>query len=292
MSWHVCTFHENVTVNSLGGQQVDEQTVRTAGQQIAFVQSEGAGRAVVFVHGNSSSARTWLPVLTGPFGQRFRCLALDLPGHGQSAPASDHSAYSLPGYAAVLAGFAEATGAADAVIVGWSLGGHVALEAAPTMPAAAGYVVFGTPPVASAAQMGDAFLPNPAMNVGFTADVSPEEARAYAASFTDPGSALSLDEFTADILRTDGAARAGLLASVGEGRFADQVAIAATMPRPLAILHGQGEQLVNLGYLQQLTIPSLWRGGVQLIAGAGHAPHQETPSKFTELLDQFINHLG
>ena len=31
------------------------------------------------------------------------------------------------------------------------------------------------------------------MNVGFTADVSPELARAYAASFTTPGSALPLE---------------------------------------------------------------------------------------------------
>jgi dienelactone hydrolase len=58
----------------------------------------------------------------------------------------------------VFAGFAQDTGAADAVVVGWSLGGHIALEAAPAMPAPAGYVVFGTPPVASAAQMGEAFL--------------------------------------------------------------------------------------------------------------------------------------
>jgi pimeloyl-ACP methyl ester carboxylesterase len=262
--------------------------VSVDGQQIAFAESDGDGRAVVFVHGNSSSARTWLPVLTGPFGRRFRCLAFDLPGHGQSAAAADPSAYSLPGYAAVLAGFTRACGAADAVIVGWSLGGHIALEAAPAMPAAPGYVIFGTPPVATAAQMADAFLPNPAMNVGFTAEVSPEMADDFAASFTAPGSALPLDEFTADILRTDGAARAGLFASVGEGRFTDELAIAAALGRPLAILQGEGEQLVNGGYLQQLSIPTLWRGRVQVVPGAGHAIHREATAAFTELLDQFL----
>jgi pimeloyl-ACP methyl ester carboxylesterase len=262
------------------------------GQRIAFLEGEGDGRAVVFVHGNSSSARTWLPVLTGPFGRRFRCLAFDLPGHGQSAAAADHSSYSLPGYAAVLAGFTQALGASDAVIVGWSLGGHIALEAAPGMPAAAGYVIFGTPPVATAAQMADAFLPNPAMNVGFTAEVSPELAHDFAASFTAPGSALPLDEFTADILRTDGAARAGLIASIGAGRFADEIAIVTALPRPLAILHGEGEQLVSLDYLRQLSIPGLWRGAVQVIPGAGHAPQQEAPAAFAALLGQFIADLG
>ena len=267
---------------------MDERTVSIGGQQIAFAQSTGPGRPVIFVHGNSSSARTWDQVMTGPFGQRFRCLALDLPGHGESGPAPDPAAYALPGYAAVLAGFAEAAEAGDAVIVGWSLGGHIALEAVPALPAAAGYVIFGAPPVGSASQLAEAFLPNPAMNVGYSAAVDEEQARAYAASFTAPGSALALDGFIADIARTDGAARAGLLASIGEGRFADEVAVAARLPQPLAILHGEGEQFVSLDYLRTLAIPGLWRGEIQLIPGAGHAPHQETPDTFASLLDQFI----
>jgi pimeloyl-ACP methyl ester carboxylesterase len=267
---------------------MDERQIDVGGQRIAYAQSEGQGRPVIFVHGNSSSARTWQQVMAGPFGPRFRCLALDLPGHGNSAKAANREDYSLPGYARVLAGFARATDASDAVIVGWSLGGHIALEAASALPSAAGYVIFGTPPVASAAQMGEAFLPNPALNVGFTADVDPDQARAYAASFTAPGSALSLDEFVADILRTDGEARAGLVASVGEGRFADEIAIVSTLRQPLAILHGEDEQLVSLDYLATLTIPSLWRGAVQVIPGAGHALHQEAPDTFAALLEQFL----
>lgn len=273
---------------------MDQQSVEIAGQRIAYLDSGagGDGPAVIFVHGNSSSARTWLPVLDGSFAEEFRCLALDLPGHGHSARARDQASYSLPGYAAVVAGFAKALGAADAVVVGWSLGGHIALEAAPAMPEAAGLVIFGAPPLGSAAQFAEAFLPNPAMNVGFTASVTEAEATAYAATFTAPGSAVPASTFVPDILATDGAARAGLLASIGEGRFADEVAITAGLRRPLAILHGAGEQVVSLDYLRGLTIPALWRGQVQLIPGAGHAPHQEAPQRFAALLTEFSADLG
>ena len=108
---------------------------------------------------------------------------------------------------------------------------------------------------------------------------------------TVPGSALAASEFVPDILATDGAAREGLAASISEGRFADQVAIAAGLRQPLAILHGSGEQLVNLDYLRTLTIPALWRGEVQLIPGAGHAAHQEAPERFTALLTDFSGDL-
>ncbi|HEY0934355.1 MAG TPA: alpha/beta hydrolase [Trebonia sp.] len=275
---------------------MDQRQVEVDGQRISYLESPGAGAppgdpAVIFVHGNSSSARTWLPLLDGRFGQRFRCLALDLPGHGQSAPAANPADYSLPGYAAALAGFAQALGVPGAVLVGWSLGGHIALEAAPALPDAAGLVIFGAPPLGSAAAFAAAFLPNPAMNTGFTAQVSEAEARAYAASFTAPGSALDTSGFVPDILATDGAARTGLLASIGEGRFADEVAIVAGLRVPLAVLQGTGEQLVSLDYLRTLTIPTLWRAGIQQIPGVGHAPHQETPQRFTVLLTDFLSDL-
>lgn len=264
------------------------------GQEIAYLQSPAGDddRVVIFVHGNSSSARTWLPVMTGDFGQRFRCVALDLPGHGQSESARDQADYSLPGYAAVLAGFAREIGASDAVVVGWSLGGQIAMEAAPALSDARGFVIFGAPPVASPGQMAEAFLPNPAAGALFSAHVSESEAKLAAQSFTAPGSPLDTSEFVSEILATDGAARTGLGASAGAGRFADEIAIVSALRRPLAIVQGADEQLVSLDYLRKLNIPALWRGEVQVIPGVGHAPHQEAPQQFAALLTEFIGDLG
>jgi pimeloyl-ACP methyl ester carboxylesterase len=268
-----------------------QESIRVSGQEIAYRRSSGEGRPVVFVHGNSSSSRTWHHLLDGAFGQRYRCLALDLPGHGTSSPAVDAGTYSLPGYAAILAGFVDALDARDAVIVGWSLGGHIALEAVRALPDAAGYVIFGTPPVSGLADLPDAFQPNPAVQTGFTSDVDPEAALTYATSFFAPDSTLSTDELVADILRTDGTARSALAASMAATQFADEVEVVAALDRPLAILHGAREQLVSLSYLSKLQAPTLWRGAVQVIPGAGHTPQEETPDEFAELLDQFISEL-
>jgi pimeloyl-ACP methyl ester carboxylesterase len=270
---------------------VIERSVDVADQRIAFVASAGTGRPVVLLHGNSSSSRVWRPLMAGPFGQRFRCLALDLPGHGRSARAALPDTYSVPGYAGILTGFLTALAAQDAVIAGWSLGGHIALEAAPALPEAAGFVIFGAPPVGTAAQLGEAFLPNPTLNVGYTADVDTEAALSYATSFLAPGSAIPPDEFVADILATDGQARAALFASIGEGRFADEVAVAARLTQPIAVLHGEHDQLVSLDYLRGLTMPTRWRGAVQILPGVGHAPHVEAPRQFADIATRFITDL-
>jgi pimeloyl-ACP methyl ester carboxylesterase len=277
---------------------VKQLSAEIDGQQISYLKSpadqgsQDDSPTLIFVHGNSSSARTWLPVMHGDVGRRFRCLALDLPGHGQSAPARDHADYSLPGYAAVLTGFAQELGVPDAVVVGWSMGGQIAMEAAPMLSDARGFVIFGAPPVASPAQMAEAFLPNPAIGALFAEHVSESEAMLAAESFTAPGSPLDTGEFVSDILATDGAARTGLQSSAWAARFADEITIVTELRQPLAILQGADEQLVSLGYLRKLDIPALWRGEVQVIQGVGHAPHQEAPQQFATLLTEFIGDLG
>ena len=51
------------------------------------------------------------------------------------------------------------------------------------------------------------------------------------------------------------------------------------------VLHGAHEQLINGSYFSALKMPTLWRGKVQIIEGAGHALQWEQPEKFDALIE-------
>ncbi len=77
-----------------------EYSVQTSHARIAVADSEGNGPDVLFIHGNSSCKEVFRSQLTGEIGARYRCLAIDLPGHGRSADAFEpaallqHAAYA------------------------------------------------------------------------------------------------------------------------------------------------------------------------------------------------------
>jgi pimeloyl-ACP methyl ester carboxylesterase len=136
--------------------------------------------------------------------------------------------------------------------------------------------------------MEQAFLPNPAMAFTFTRDLSDEQARAYVAVAFRPN-ATDFPAFMADdVLRTDGRARENLAASIAPDGFRDEVKVVANLKQPLAVLHGAQEQLINGDYFKTLEMPTLWRGGVQVIDSAGHIPQWEQPDKFNALLEAFV----
>ena len=262
--------------------------IDTASGKIAVRESAGDGPPIVLVHGNSSSARAFARQFDGPLGQRFRLIAIDLPGHGASEDAAD-GAYSLKSHARAIQDAAQSLGAEDAIFVGWSLGGHIVLEAAPALAKARGFVLFGTPPLAFPPAMDQAFLPNPAVATGFVEAIDREKAEAYVASFFAPGARDIPATFVEDILRTDGRARSGAYASLAPGGYLDEAIVVQNLTVPIAVLHGAEEQLINRAYFDSIPMPTLWRGAVQIIPGAGHAPQWETPQAFDALIAAFVD---
>ena len=265
---------------------MEAQTHTLLHHQIAVYQGGKGSQALVLCHGNSTSSRIFQKQFAGPLAEKFRLVAFDYPGHGRSENAADHQDYSLPGLADVLVALVRNFGLDDATFVGFSLGGHVVLEASDRLPQAKGFMIYGTPPVGKPPAMERAFLPHPGMAALFKGDLTRAEAELLESGSFSPGAATP-EQFVEDCLRTDPAWRNSFGESIGFGRYRDELEIIRSLRQPLAVLHGQNEQLVNLEYIQGLEMSSLWRGAVQVVPNAGHALHWEAPEAFAELVEAF-----
>lgn len=86
--------------------------------------------ALLFVHGTRLSRAFWSPQVRRLSGA-YRCVTLDLPGHGARAG----EPFTIEAAAAAVAdAIEEAVPAGRAIVVGLSLGGYVAIEAADRYP--------------------------------------------------------------------------------------------------------------------------------------------------------------
>jgi len=120
----------------------DTKRAKSDGLNIAYL-DEGSGPPIVFLHGVGATKRMWAPQLA-MLSERFRCIALDYRGYGESeappesslkADARDAKAISRAAYARDVVAVIDAAGIDAAHLCGCSLGGVVALETYDAKPA-------------------------------------------------------------------------------------------------------------------------------------------------------------
>ena len=97
--------------------------LRTRSGPVSYIDTGGPGRAVLFVHGLGTSSYLWRHVIGQLDGQR-RCVAVDLPLHGQT-PAAAGQDFSLPGLARFLGDFCDALQLNDIDLVANDTGGAI-----------------------------------------------------------------------------------------------------------------------------------------------------------------------
>jgi 2-succinyl-6-hydroxy-2,4-cyclohexadiene-1-carboxylate synthase len=108
---------------------VERRTVDAGDGLQLHVTLSGEGPPLVLLHGFTGSAETWAP-LRAQLEPSHRVIAPDLPGHGRSSAPEAPARYAVERVADDLMRVLDAVGVERVALLGYSMGGRVALRVA------------------------------------------------------------------------------------------------------------------------------------------------------------------
>lgn len=261
--------------------------------EIAIWDSKGNGTPVLFIHGNSSSKEIFSHQFESELAIKYRFIAIDLPGHGESDPAENpHDAYTIEGYAKVIMEVINHLELSNPAVVGWSLGGHIGIDLLQKMQKLAGLLITGTPAIKISFEgFQNGFQFNPEVAHLFSKEkFTEEEAGKFMQS---AGFDVENEPFiTQGALKTDGRARVCLSNSISKGIGGDQKATVETNDTPLCVIQGEKDCNLKIDYIiNEIKYKNLFNNKVYVIKNANHSLVRSHSKKFNSILDKFLTHV-
>jgi len=255
--------------------------VEVDGLRVRYAQrGKTEGTPVLFIHGFGGDLDNWLFNIDA-IGEKHPVIALDLPGHGQSAVKLPGA--SLTALADFVVRFMDVLEVPQAHLVGHSVGGAIAAQMALSQPQR----------VASLSLIDSAGF-GPDINTGYTDGFTKAASRrelkpVLELLFKDP--ALVSRPMVDDVLkykRLDGVTE--LLASLNESLFKDGqqveqpgLALAGT-GKPVLMVWGKDDQIVPATHAANAPTGAT----VELFDGVGHMAQMERSGDVNRLLLQHI----
>jgi len=252
------------------------------------VEVKGRGFPVVFVHGNSACRHVFRKQTASPLLEGYRLITFDLPGHGDSADATEPSrTYALPGLCDLLQELLVELDVDEAAIVGASLGGHIAIELLARSTIPRGVFLMGAPAVGP--DMAEGFVENPMYGLFSQSKLSMEEterfARAVFGANVEPFMQTAIEQ-------TDTNFRSTLFAAARRHVGVNQRNALALTHVPTAIVNGEFDSMVNLDYVDRVPYAKLWRGKCFRMPNSSHSPYWDAPERVNLLLSDFLKDLS
>jgi pimeloyl-ACP methyl ester carboxylesterase len=255
----------------------------------------GEGPPVLLLHGMGATKLSWMPLLA-PLAERYRVIAPDLPGHGESA--KPRASYGPRFYASVVRRLLDESGATRAALIGNSLGGRIALEVAARNPGRVRALALLAPAVAGLPFPSYARLlrlvptelgaiPLPMRRRLFHLGI--KQLFAHPERLPRGAYVAAIDEFIR--VYRSGRARMALLASM-RGLVRDRPDLFWGMVRrvsvPTLVVQGELDRLVpaRLGRVLASTMP---RAELALLPGVGHVPQFEVPDVTAGVVRTFLD---
>lgn len=268
------------------------RSIKLDGIEIAYWEKKSKDMPIatlVLLHGNSSSKSAFFKLFEAEEMSRFRLLAFDFIGCGESSDAKDlQSQYTIPALAKIALSFTKFMQLVNYSLLGWSLGGHIAIEMLNHGANPKALILTGTPPCGPAIEeIATTFLPVPGAEVTSAETPTPDLLEAYIRTLYSPSEAP--DILAKAVYRADGRLRSNLFAHflTAQDMKPQRQTIAETQI-PIALIQGELEPFFDPKLVDKLAFGNLWRGQTQWISGAGHAPFLDKPSEYAKIATEFL----
>jgi 2-hydroxy-6-oxo-6-(2'-aminophenyl)hexa-2,4-dienoate hydrolase len=263
------------------------KTIDVDGIRTSYLEA-GSGFPVLFIHGLGGYKENWeanVPV----FGERYRAIAIDLPGYGESD--KPDVPYGPEWFAEFVVKFLRALGIERARIVGNSMGGHTAALIAAKYPGVVEKLVLVDPSGVRGKQLAQGAL-QPEM-IEALGPINPGEdfIRMYLGIiFHKEGDYTErmLKKALADFERGENEVRFNAYVKSMRGLLGhDMTEHYAKIKAPTLVIWGENDALIPFDFASDVTerIP----GAKQIaIPECGHCPQIEKPGDFNRVTADFL----
>ncbi len=248
-------------------------------------------KTLVLLHGFTGSTKTWQHVVKA-LPKSVRCIMIDLVGHGQTSAPENVECYSMAHQINTLHQLLQQLQLERFTLLGYSMGGRVALSYAVKYPDHIEQLVLesASPGLKSeeeraARKQADEALAEKILANGIASFVDKWENIALFASQKQLSEAVQ-KEIRTERLQQCEIGLANSLRGMGTGVMPNLWDDLATLPMPATLLTGAldekfvtlNEKMQNLlTHAKHLTIPAV-----------GHAIHVENPLKFATIVEELI----
>lgn len=259
-------------------------------QKISYLEVHAEKKVCLFfIHGNSLESFLFDPVFQNEKLNDYHLIAIDLPGHGESAP-SVHpgEGYKLGNMLLLLKEFIITLELENVVLCGHSFGGHMAISLLPILEdKAIGLALFGAPPVTSASDFQTAFLPSPALQYVFSGKLTETQTKELAMAY---GNKQHIVQLVNAINKSDPNFRTTVAEDINSG-YPNECAMLNGLSFKFVILHGENDHLVNIEYLNNLNFKNLYLNKINIIPNASHMCFLDNPKDFIDYLMEYVKHV-
>lgn len=255
------------------------------------IETQGQGRPVVLLHGFTGCAANW-SAHSAVFAQRFRVIAVDLPGHGAAEAPADPARYRMERCVDDLRALFDALALERVNLLGYSMGGRVALHFAAAHPGRLEKLVLesASPGLADAAEraarvQSDEALARFIEENGVEAFVKRWEALPlFASQWRLPEAARAA--LRAQRLRGDPRGLANSLRGLGTGVQSPLWERLPTLTTPTLLIAGELD--AKFAEIARAMAERLPAARLELVADAGHSVHLEQPAAFNKSVVDFL----